>query len=238
MTVTSPPYDSLRSYEGYDFNFAGIASGLLRVTRPGGVVVWVVGDKISGGRSLTGFRQAIHFQEIGFTVHDVMIYQKKNTPFMRSNAYTNAYELMLVLSKGGPPDTFNPLKTPTRRSGAELLTHNKLPDGVNKKKRGLLKQEKTRTNIWAYAVGLGGTTRDRIAFQHPAIFPDKLAEEHIRSWSNPGDIVLDPMCGSGTTCKMPLVNNRRYIGIDIAAEYIDIAEARIGDIKEELERSG
>ena len=228
LTVTSPPYDTLRDYAGYSFDFAGIASELLRVTKPGGVVVWVVGDKINGGRSLTGFRQAIHFQDIGFVVHDVMIYQKKNTPFMRSNAYTNAYELMLILSKGGPPKTFNPLKVPTQRSGNELLTHNKLPDGVNKKKRGMLKREKTRTNIWPYAVGFGGTTTDRIAFQHPAVFPDRLAEEHILSWSNPGDVVLDPMCGSGTTCKMALLNNRRYIGIDIADEYIDIAEARIG----------
>ena len=228
LTVTSPPYDTLRDYAGYSFDFAGIASELLRVTKPGGVVVWVVGDKINGGRSLTGFRQAIHFQDIGFVVHDVMIYQKKNTPFMRSNAYTNAYELMLILSKGGPPKTFNPLKVPTQRSGRELLTHNKLPDGVNKKKRGMLKREKTRTNIWPYAVGFGGTTTDRIAFQHPAVFPDRLAEEHILSWSNPGDLVLDPMCGSGTTCKMALLNNRRYIGIDIADEYIDIAEARIG----------
>lgn len=141
------------------------------------------------------------FQDIGFLVHDVMIYQKKNTPFMRSNAYTNCWEFMFVLSKGGPPKTFNPLKTPTVRNGEEMLTFNKRPDGINRKRKAVLKEEKTRTNIWAYTVGNGGATKDKIAFQHPAVFPEKLAAEHILSWSNEGDVVLDPMCGSGTTCK-------------------------------------
>ena len=227
LTVTSPPYDKLRDYDGYSFDAGRIAEGLYRVTKPGGVVVWVVGEHINGGRSMTSFEQALLFRDCGFTVHDVMIYQKKNTPFMRSNAYTNAWEFMLVFSKGGPPKTFNPLKTPTVRSGEELLTHNKLPDGVNKKKRARLNPEKTRTNIWAYAVGLGGTTSDKVAFQHPAVFPEKLAADHIRSWSNPGDLVLDPMCGSGTTCKMALLHGRRYLGIDISPTYIEIARQRL-----------
>lgn len=226
LTVTSPPYDELRNYNGYVFPFEEIAEELFRVTAAGGVVVWVVGDRINGGRSLTSFRQAIYFQEIGFTVHDVMIYQKKNTPFMRSNAYTNAYEMMFVLSKG-KLSTFNPIKEKTQRHGYEMLTHNKLPDGVNKKKMGELKKEKTRTNVWPYAVGLGGTTSDKIAFQHPAVFPEKLARDHILSWSNPGDMVLDPMCGSGTTGKMALLHKRHFVGIDISAEYIGIASKRL-----------
>ena len=226
LTVTSPPYDKLRNYNGYEFPFEEIADELYRVTAEGGVVVWVVGDRINGGRSLTSFRQAIYFQEIGFSAHDVMIYQKKNTPFMRSNAYTNAYEMMFVLSKG-KPKTFNALKVPTQRHGMEMLTHNKLPDGINKKKLGELKKEKTRTNIWAYAVGLNGTTKDRIAFKHPAVFPESLAYDHIYSWSDPDDLVLDPMCGSGTTGKMALSNDRDFIGIDISAEYIEIARERL-----------
>ena len=226
LTVTSPPYDKLRNYNGYDFPFKEIASELYRITANGGVVVWVVGDRINGGRTLTSFRQAIYFQEIGFAAHDVMIYRKKNTPFTRSNAYTNAYEMMFVMSKG-KPSIFNALKEPTKRHGFEMLTHNKLPDGINKKKLGELKKEKTRTNLWSYAVGLGGTTRDKIAFQHPAVFPEKLAEDHIKSWSNPGDMVLDPMCGSGTTGKMALMHDREFIGIDISAEYIEIARERL-----------
>lgn len=227
LVVTSPPYDNLRDYNGFKFEFEKIADGLYRVLKEGGVIVWVVGDKIQkGNKSLTSFRQGLYFQEIGLNVHDVMIYQKKNTPFMRSNAYTNCYEFMLILSKGSPK-TFNPIKMKTVRNGKEKLVTNKKADGINNKVMGLLNESKTRTNIWSYAVGLGGSSKDKIAFQHPAIFPEKLAYEHIISWSNERDIVFDPMCGSGTTCKMAAVSNRNYIGMDISADYTELAKERI-----------
>lgn len=227
LVVTSPPYDTLRTYNGFSFTFEKIAAELLRVLNEQGIIVWVVGDKIeNGNKSLTSFRQAIYFQEHGFKIHDIMIYEKKNTPFMRSNAYTNCYELMIVLSKKGLK-TFNPLMVGTKREGYEMLISNKKADGINKKVLGKLNETKVRNNIWQYAVGLGGTTKDKIAFTHPAVFPEQLAEDQILSWTNEGDIVLDPMCGSGTTCKMAMVNNRRYIGIDISEEYCEIARRRL-----------
>lgn len=227
MVLTSPPYDDLRNYNGYAFDFEKIANELYRVIKKGGVIVWVVGDKIkNGNKSLTSFKQALYFQQIGFNMHDVMIYAKKNTPFMRSNAYTNGYEYMFILSKG-KPKTFNPLKEPTARNGFEMLVANKGADGKNNKVLKELKKEKTKSNIWYYAVGLGGTTNDKEAFKHPAVFPEQLALDHILSWSNEGDIVLDPMCGSGTTCKMAFLNNRNFIGVDISQEYIQIATKRL-----------
>jgi len=227
LTVTSPPYDKLRNYNGYKFDFEKIAEGLFDVTKKGGVVVWVVGDKIiKGNRTLTGFKQALFFQEIGFNVHDVMIYRKKNTPFMRSNAYTNCYEFMFIFSNGSPK-TFNPLQINTVRQGKEMLPFGKGPDAVNKKILGELKPKKTMTNIWSYAVGLHGSTSDRIAFEHPAIFPEKLAEDHILSWTNKKDVVFDPMCGSGTTCLMAALNGRHYIGCDISKEYVNLTEKRL-----------
>ena len=226
LTVTSPPYDNLRNYNGYDFDAAAMLKSLYRVTKPGGVVVWVVGERITGGRSLSSFEHAFIGRDCGFAVHDVMIYQKKNTPFMRSNAYTNCYELMLVFAKG-KPKCFNPLKASTRRSGFEKALTNKGPDGINRKVPVELKKEKTRTNIWEYAVGSGGSTSDKIAFRHPAIFPERLAADHIESWSNPGDVVLDPMCGSGTTCKMAAALGREWLGIDISEEYVAIAQERM-----------
>lgn len=244
LTVTSPPYDDLRDYKDYEFDAEAIIGRLLEVTADGGIVVWVVGDRINGGRSLTSFRHALAFQEAGFTVHDVMIYQKRNTPFGRSNAYTNAYELMIVAVKG-KVKTFNPVTIETVRNGPEMLTYNKRPDGINKKRLSKLNPEKRLTNvwdegagdsyheevgnIWEYAVGLGGSTNDRVAFQHPAIFPERLALEHILSWSNPGDVVFDPMCGSGTTCKVAYLFERPFVGIDISPEYIGIAETRLSD---------
>lgn len=146
---------------------------------------------------------------------------------MRSNAYTNCYEYMFVFSKGSPI-TFNPLQEKTVRSGEELLVHNKKADGVNKKRwAGLirLKQRQISGSMpWAWR---GGTTKDKIAFKHPAVFPEKLALDYILSWSNEGDLVFDPMCGSGTTCKMAMLNNRKYLGCDISEEYVGIARERI-----------
>lgn len=228
LTVTSPPYDDMRDYDGFAFDAESTARELYRITKDGGVVVWVVGDKtVKGNRTLTSFKHALIFQNIGFNVHDVMIYRKKNTPFMRSNAYTNCFEFMFVFSKGAPK-TFNPIMVPTVRHGEEMLVTNKKSDGVNRKVKGTLNKEKVKTNIWEYAVGLGGSTRDRIAFEHPAIFPEQLALDHILSWSNEGDIVLDPMCGSGTTLKMAKSANRNYIGIDSSERYCELAKARIG----------
>jgi len=233
LTVTSPPYEDLRKYNGYSFNAESMLKALFRVTRRGGVCVWIVGDRINGGRSLESYHHAFIGRECGFVIHDVMIYQKKNTPFMRSNAYTNCYELMLIFSKG-KPTVFNPIKVSTKRNGWETAVTNKGPEAINYKRTVELKKEKTKTNIWAYAVGLGGTTKDKIAFQHPAVFPEKLAEDHILSWSNPGDLVLDPMCGSGTTCKMAEKNNRKWIGIDMSEEYINIARKRMNIIKQNV----
>ena len=225
LTITSPPYDNLRDYNGYSFEFEKMARELFRVTKTGGVIVWIVGDKIkNSNKSLTSFKQALYFQEIGFNIHDVMIYAKKNTPFMRSNAY----EYMFIVTKG-KPKTFNPLKEPTVRNGEEMLVHNKGSDGKNRKVLKELKKEKTKNNIWYYAVGLGGSTKDKDAFKHPAIYPEKLAQDHILSWSNKDDLVFDPMCGSGTTCKMALLNNRKYIGVDISKEYIKIAKERLSN---------
>ncbi len=234
LVVTSPPYDNLRNYNGYSFDFEKIAKELFRVMKETGIVIWVVGDKIEkGNRSLTSFKQCLFFQQIGFKVHDVMIYQKKNTPFMRSNAYTNCYEFMFVFAKD-KVTTFNPIKTKTVRHGVEKLVANKKADGINNKVVGKLNKEKTLTNIWEYAVGLGGSTNDKIAFKHPAIFPEKLAQDHILSWSNEGDIVFDPFSGSGTTCKMARLNKRNYLGMEISAEYTEISQERMKQIQNYL----
>ena len=166
-----------------------------------------------------------------------MIYRKRNTPFMRRNAYTNCYELMLILSKGRPR-AFNPLTERTVRSGLEPVVANKGPDAVNRKVMARLNELKTRTNVWEYSVGLGGTTSDRYAFEHPAVFPERLAEDHILSWSNPGDLVLDPMCGSGTTCKMAAATGRRFVGCDVSARYAAIARKRVRSVQARMPLGG
>ena len=228
LTVTSPPYDNLRKYQGYTFDFEGIAHELYRITKPGGVVVWVVGDAtINGSETGTSFRQALYFKdEVGFNLHDTMIYRKK-TPPLTHKRYEQEFEYMFVLAKNSIK-TFNAIKInklymDTRKNKA--FGRNK----TNEHDMGFSssKTKKIKGNVWEYAVGGNKTTTDIISHQHPAIFPEQLAGDHILSWSNPGDIVLDPMVGSGTTCKMAALNNRNYIGIDISEEYCEIARERI-----------
>ena len=239
LTVTSPPYDNLRDYDNevtWNFEkFKEVAKELFRITKPGGVVVWVVGDAtIKGSETGTSFRQALYFKEIGFNLHDTMIYLKNGFSFPESNRYPNVFEYMFVFSKN-KPKTFNPIKDRLNKNRGKKIT------GTDRQKDGSLKPASgvgkvlgdfgIRFNVWKYQVGKYKSTSDEIAHKHPAMFPEQLAEDHIISWSNPGDIVLDPFLGSGTTAKMALLNNRNFIGFEISEEYCKIAEQRISQIK-------
>lgn len=235
LVVTSPPYDSLRNYNGYDFNYQALIIELNRIVKKGGVVVWVVGDAvIKGGESGSSFRQALWFIDVGcFKLHDTMIYEKNGAAYpasAKSNRYSQVFEYMFVFSKGKPK------------------THNLICDKANKwagsgtfgqnserqangdiKKRGefIVKDFSPRNNIWKINNGFGYTTKDKYAYEHPAMFPEALARDHIITWSNPGDVVLDPMCGAGTTLKQAKLLGRQYIGIDISPEYIEISKKRV-----------
>ena len=231
LTVTSPPYDDIRNYNGYSFDFDSIAKELFRVTKQGGIVVWVVKDStLKGNKSLTSFKQCIKFQECGFNVFDVMIYSKTSGGMPHKNRYRDAFEYMFILSKG-TPKTISLIKDRKNKWGG-TTTYGKCnvreKDGTLGKRKPIeVAMLGYRYNIWEYATGKGNTTSDEIAFQHPAIFPEKLAHDHIISWSNEGDLVLDPFCGSGTTCKMAKQLHRDYIGIDISEEYLEITRKRL-----------
>jgi len=230
LVVTSPPYDELRNYNGYVFNFEGIARGLFRVMKKGGVVVWVVGDQtVKGNETGTSFRQALYFKQVGFNLFDTMIYLKTPRGAVGNNkTYWQAFEYMFVLSKG-TPNTINLLKDRENKDERDGDRGTKrLHDGtLLKLKRAGYSKYGRRTNVWEYLIGKGHSASDNIAYQHPAIFPERLVQDHITSWTNPGDVVFDPMCGSGTTCKMAKLNKRDFIGIDISSEYCEIAKNRL-----------
>jgi len=230
LTVTSPPYGTLREYNGYVFDFEPIARQLYRVTKPGGVVVWVVNDQTkNGSESLRSFKQVIFFNELGFNVHDTMIYKKKHLSFPDKNRYYQGFDYMFVISKGYPL-VFNQIKDRKNKTAGRLVEgKDRNPDGsFRKNKRGGLGRKigefGARFNVWEYS----NTVR---SLEHPAPFPQALARDHIISWSNPGDIVLDPFVGSGTTSAEAKKLNRQYIGIDISAEYCELARRRIANAK-------
>lgn len=226
LTVTSPPYDNLRTYNGFDWDFEALAKELYRVTKRGGIVVWVVNDAtINGSETGTSFRQALYFKEIGFRLHDTMIYEKVGLSFPDSNRYYQMFEYMFVFSKG-QPKTFNPIKDRRNVSaGRKINGLDRKRDGSFKERTGLgktIKEYGVRFNIWKIP-------NQKRGINHPAPFPEQLANDHIVSWSNPGDIVLDPFVGSGTTAKMAALNGRKYIGIDISEEYCELARKRVSE---------
>ena len=229
MILTSPPYDNLRSYNSYSFKFMPVAKELYNILNDGGVLVWIVGDQtINGSETCNSFKQALYFREIGFNLHDTMIYQKNVMPFPEQTRYIQAFEYMFVLSKGKPKKTnlikertrgYKPSKSSTQRNKNGTVTTLKYEQG---------KEYRSKWNIWKYEVGYNKSTKDKIAFKHPAIFPDQLARDHIISWSNKDDTILDPFLGSGTTARACKNLGRKCVGIEISKEYCDIAVKRLG----------
>ena len=227
LTVTSPPYDNLRNYNGYSFDFEAVAKELYRVTKQGGVVVWIVADAtIKGSETGTSFKQALFFKECGFNLHDTMIYEKSGFSNPSTNRCHQVFEYMFVLSKGNPK-TFNKIFDRKNKYSAGGGASYRKKDGEivktgRAKKRN---QQGQRYNIWRYATGGGHMNTD--GYKHPAQFPEQLANDHIISWSNEGDLVYDPFMGSGTTAKMAISNKRNWIGSEISEEYCKIIERRI-----------
>ena len=226
MVLTSPPYDDIRSYNGYQFPFEQIAKELFRILKKGGVVIWVVGDKTeNGSETLTSFKQALFFKEIGFNVHDTMIYYKNNPMPTTGNRYHQHFEYMFAFSKGAPK-TFNPLTEPTKYNGLANMK-NRGKEGLLNYKKVERTKEKKVGNVFSYSIGGGISTKDKIAYKHPAIFPEKLAHDQIITWSNESDLIYDPFMGSGTTAKMAHLLNRKWIGSEISSEYTEIANERL-----------
>lgn len=235
LVLTSPPYDSVRAYKNFYFPFKEIATEIYRIIEPGGICVWVVNDQyIDGGRSMTSFKQGLFFTEnLGFKMHDIIVYHKSGFNFPANNRYHQSWEFMFILSKG-KPKTFNPLmdrknkyvgqKAHGRHRGHDENGYVDMSQIVKAKAIGEFGK---RTNVWYYKVGGGNVTKDKIAYEHPAIFPESLAQDNILSYTNRGDLVIDPLAGAGTTCKMAKINDRKYIGIEASEEYCKIAENRI-----------
>lgn len=226
LTVTSPPYDNLRTYNGYSFDFENIAKELYRTTKDGGIVVWVVSDAtVKGSETGTSFKQALFFKECGFNLHDTMIWVKDGGGAIGSNkCYTQNFEYMFVFSKGTPKTINLIYDKPNLSFGIDKsgVGRRKI-DGTKKIEKRKPAKEFSRRNNWWYISPQKGK-------EHPAVFPEQLANDHIISWSNENDIVLDPFMGSGTTAKMAKLNNRNYIGFEISKEYCDIAEERLKSI--------
>ena len=231
LIVTSPPYDYMRDYHGYGaFDVEAIGAAALRVVKPGGVMVWIAGDKRAGGMRLKTFEAALMLRDVGWHVQDVMIWHKSNP--MCGNfgkRYTPAHEIMLILSNGAV-STFHGLRAakvthdkPRMKQNSRDRAGNKMPYVFRQAKS----DDKLRDNVWvlpkAHQRDLPPTG------DHPAVMPVHLAADHVLSWSNSGDVVFDPMAGSGVTLYAAAQNGRRWLGCDISAEYAEVARRRLAE---------
>ena len=233
MVITSPPYDNLRNYNGVGDTwnhqkFQAIANELFRVLKDGGVIVWVVNDKTEKGTETgTSFKQALYFMELGLNLNDTMIWEKTNPmPQIKQYRYNQVFEYMFVFSKG-TPKTFNPIMEPCKCAGLNYDSTCKNMGGENgrTKKNFFINKEKVASNIWEIAVAQNKT-------KHPAVYPIEIPFRHIKSWTNEGDIVLDPFMGSGTTAIAAMKLKRNFIGIEMNEEYFNISLDRINKEKE------
>lgn len=230
FVITSPPYDDIRTYNGYCFDFEKIAKALKRVLKRGGVIIWVVGDKTeNGSESLTSFKQALFFKEIGLRMHDTMIYYKNNPMPQTGNRYHQHFEYMFAISKGAPK-TFNPITEPTKHRGLANMKNRGVEGSLHYNKVERTKEKKVG-NVFFYSIGGGISTKDKEAYTHPAIFPEKLVIDQIKTWTNENDIVYDPFMGSGTTAKMAELLNRKWMGSEISKEYVEMANGRVKNDK-------
>ena len=230
LTVTSPPYDNMRTYNGNNDSWGEqvwkeTIKELFRITKEGGVVVWVVGDAtVNGSETGTSFKQALWAMECGFNLHDTMIWNKNGFSAVGAlvTRYAPVFEYMFVFSKG-KPKTFNPIKDRENKHQNKLVQKTKRqPDGTTKKGKSYFSAKYgQRFNIWnIYPQRQRGQC-------HPAPFPEELVKDHIISWSNEGDTILDPFMGSGTTGVVCRNLNRNFIGIELDEGYFNIAKNRI-----------
>ena len=247
LVVTSPPYDDLRTYNDntkWDINvFYSVAAQLNRVLKPGGVIMWNVNDAtIKGSESGSSFRQALHFMELGLRLHDTMIYEKTGTAFasgVKSVRYTQQFEYCFVLSKG-KPKTVNLLcdkknKWAGHQSWGNAQTRKKdgsIHDPGKKSKE--IKEWGVRTNIWKIKNSGGFGQSSKTSYKHPATMPEELARGHIHTWSNEGDLILDPFMGSGTSAQICLEMLRNFIGFEIDDEYYNMCVDRVKPYQDNL----
>lgn len=233
LTIFSPPYDSLREYNGYSFEMHELGEQLFRVTKDGGVVVMVIQDQtIKGHKSLTSFRTIIDWcDNIGFGLFECNIYQKQGKDgAWWSKRFRVDHEYMPIFVKGYRPNFFNkePIKIPSKHGGKTMKGGaNREKDGTTKKSTEIkINLTKCPGTIWNYA---NGGDKNKVKRNHPATFPDKIPYDFIQVFSQQGDLILDPMCGSGSTLVAAKSLNRNFIGIDISQEYCNISEKRISD---------
>lgn len=232
LTVFSPPYDAIRDYnKDWQLDYHRLGIELLRVTEVGGVAAVVIGDGTRNfAKSLTTFRWAVDWVDrVGWKLFECCIYSRHGNPgAWWSQRFRVDHEYILIFFKGDRPRCFNkePLMVPSKHAGKVFSGTDRLTNGGFKKiTPKAVNEKKCRGTVWNYSTS--NSEGNRLKLEHPATFPDQLADDLIACFSQRGDLVLDPMVGSGTTVVSAAKQGRRFLGIDINEEYVGIASQRL-----------
>lgn len=238
IVVTSPPYDGIRDYNGFNFDLHETGRGLIRILKEGGIVAMVIQDQTKNfGKTLTSFKTIIDWcDNIGFKLFECVIYRKHGSEgAWWTNRFRVDHEYMPIFLKGEKPQYFNKenLKVPSIHGGKVMTgSGSRRTDGkTNARVTRPINTMKCRGTIWNY---LMAGDKDPIKRQHPAPFPDQIPLDFIECFCPPGGVVLDPFMGSGSTAVAAKKLNRKYIGFDTSEEYIKIAHARLRNTETQL----
>jgi len=226
LVITSPPWDDLRQYCGFDWDFKTTAEELHRVISPRGVCCWHVADQVSNGtESLTSFKQALYFRSIGFLVNTLVIDQ--HIPNRHLHRYGQTVQFVFVLSKGNPK-VFHPIKdVPNASAGHVRPFNNRDVDGTQRYQYDPppISDFRCRSAVWW--ISAGGHSDGDITRHHPAVFNERLVKDLMVSFSDAGQVVLDPFSGVGTVAVVALKEGRRYLGFEISPQYHALSLKRV-----------
>ena len=227
-TVASPPYGALRHYHGnHQFDFEAAAAELWRITRPGGVVCWVVREEVvDGSESGEASEQRLFFRDLGFRLHQTIVMERYGSRARSPGRYGESLEYAFILAKGKPA-TVRLLRDRRNKTAGKLVTAtHRYPDGSYRVQRYEVDEWGYRKAVWYFAQGMHVAT-DPVARLHQAPMPEAMAEDLILSYSREGDLIFDPFAGVATTAKMALLNHRNYFGYEINAIYHARGEERL-----------
>jgi site-specific DNA-methyltransferase (adenine-specific) len=235
LMVTSPPYDSIRDYNGYAFDLHETGKEVYRILKPGGIGVMVLQDQTHNfGKSLTSFRTILDWcDSIGFKLFECVIYRKYGPEgAWWRNRFRVDHEYMPIFLKGERPQYFNkePLKVQSKHGG-RILTGSgsrRTDGGTNPTVTRMINPTKCRGTIWDY---LMAGDKDSLKRRHPATFPDQIPMDFISCFCPPGGIVLDPFMGCGSTAVAAVRLDRKFIGFEISSAYCELAKKRLETVQ-------
>lgn len=235
LCIADPPYyqvllgqdwdNSWKSPQEYLEWTAGWIDAAMRVLVPGGLL-YCFGQP---GKREHVFLHLMSQCASRHTFHDLIIWDRIVGYNERGDSFTPAYEMILVLRKDGAAPCFDKDAVREKYSRQQIDKYAKDKRYKDPEARmAHLSKGKYATNLWRIP-SLKGSSKEKAG--HPSQKPEALVERIIASSSAPGDLVIDPFLGSGTTALVARRLGRDWLGIENSQEYVELAQRRLQDTR-------